>query len=100
EIYNEFGYFVFKRIDYEIDLRRKESLKALLEKGIPDILKKAGARRVIAIDGYKYIMEDGSWVMIRPSGTEAVVRIYTEGESDKKVKYLQELGKKVISHVF
>jgi len=38
--------------------------------------------------------------MIRPSGTEAVVRIYTEGESDKKVKYLQELGKKVISHVF
>ena len=100
EIYNEFGYFVFDRIDYEIDLRKKESLKSLLEKGIPDILKKAGAGRVIVIDGYKYIMEDGSWVMIRPSGTEAVVRIYTEGESDKKVKYLQELGKRVISHVF
>lgn len=100
EIYNEFGYFVFDRIDYKIDLRQKESLKSLLEKGIPDILKKTGAGRVIVIDGYKYIMEDGSWVMIRPSGTEAVVRIYTEGESDKKVKYLQELGKKVISHVF
>lgn len=100
EIYNEFGYFVFDRIDYEIGLRQKESLKSLLEKGIPDILKKAGAGRVIVIDGYKYIMEDGSWIMIRPSGTEAVVRIYTEGESDKKVKYLQELGKKVISHVF
>jgi len=100
EIYNEFGYFVFDRIDYEIDLRKKESLKSLLEKGIPDILKKAGAGRVIVIDGYKYIMEDGSWVMIRPSGTEAVVRIYAESESDKKVKYLQELGKRVISHVF
>ncbi|MBE3090122.1 MAG: phosphoglucomutase/phosphomannomutase family protein [Actinobacteria bacterium] len=100
EIYNEFGYFVFDRIDYEIGLRQKESLKSLLVKGIPDILKKAGAGRVIVIDGYKYIMEDGSWIMIRPSGTEAVVRIYTEGESDKKVKYLQELGKKVISHVF
>lgn len=100
EIYNEFGYFVFNRIDYEIGLRQKESLKSLLEKGIPDILKKAGAGRVIVIDGYKYIMEDGSWVMIRPSGTEAVVRIYAESESDKKVKYLQELGKRVISHVF
>jgi phosphomannomutase len=100
EIYNEFGYFVFDRIDYEIGLRQKESLKSLLVKDIPDILKKAGAGRVIVIDGYKYIMEDGSWIMIRPSGTEAVVRIYTEGESDKKVKYLQELGKKVISHVF
>ena len=100
EIYNEFGYFVFDRIDYEIDLRQKESLKSVLEKGIPGILKKAGVIKVINIDGYKYIMEDGSWVMIRPSGTEGVVRVYAEGESDEKVKYLQKLGKEVISNVF
>ncbi len=100
DIYNEFGYFVFNRIDYEIGLKQKENLKSVLERGIPDILKRAGAGKVITIDGYKYIMEDGSWVMIRPSGTEAMVRIYTEGESDKKIKYLQELGKKIISSVF
>jgi len=100
EIYNEFGYFVFGRIDYKINFRQKESLKALLERGIPDILKKAGVRKVITIDGYKYIMGDGNWIMIRPSGTEAVVRIYTEGENERKVKYLQELGKKVINSVF
>jgi phosphomannomutase len=100
EIYNEFGYFVFDRIDYEIDLRQKESLKSILEKGIPGILKKAGARNVINIDGFKYIMGDGSWIMIRPSGTEGVVRVYTEGESDKVVNHLQKLGKEVISNVF
>ncbi|HEY4695594.1 MAG TPA: hypothetical protein VIH13_01765 [Candidatus Hydromicrobium sp.] len=100
DIYNEFGYFVFNRIDYEIGLKQKENLKSVLERGIPDILKGAGAGKVITMDGYKYIMEDGSWVMIRPSGTEAMVRIYTEGESDKKIKYLQELGKKIISSVF
>ena len=100
DIYNEFGYFVFNRIDYKIGPEQKENLKALLEKGIPDILKKAGAGGVVTIDGYKYIMEDGSWIMIRPSGTEAVVRVYTEGESDKKIKYLQELGKEVIDSVF
>ena len=100
EIYNEFGYFVFDRIDYEIDLRQKESLKSVLEKGIPGILKKAGVIKVVNIDGYKYIMEDGSWVMIRPSGTEGVVRVYAEGESDEKVNYLQKLGKEVISNVF
>jgi phosphomannomutase len=32
----------------------------------------------ITIDGYKYIMADGSWVMLRASGTEPVVRIYME----------------------
>jgi phosphomannomutase len=81
-------------------LRQKESLKSILEKGIPGILKKAGARNVINIDGFKYIMGDGSWIMIRPSGTEGVVRVYTEGESDKVVNHLQKLGKEVISNVF
>ena len=38
--------------------------------------------------------------MIRLSGTESVVRVYTESGSEKKVKDLQELGKRVISSVF
>ena len=100
EIYNEFGYFVFDRTDYKIGLPQKENLKSLLEEGIPGILKNAGAGKVITLDGYKYIMDDGSWIMIRPSGTEAVVRVYTEGESEEKTKYLQGLGKKIIDSVF
>jgi phosphomannomutase len=99
EIYNEFGYFVFDRIDYKTGPAQKENLKSLLEKGIPGILKNAGAEKVITIDGYKYIMDDGSWIMIRPSGTESVVRVYTEGENEEKTKYLQELGKKIIDSV-
>ena len=100
EIYNEFGYFVIDRTDYEVDLNQKENLKSLLEEDIPKIIRKAGVRNVITIDGYKYMMEDGSWIMIRLSGTEAVVRVYTESSSEKKVKDLQELGKRVISSVF
>ena len=99
EIYDKFGYFVFDRIDYEIDLNQKENLKSLLEKDIPKILKEAGARDVITLDGYKYMIDDRNWIMIRLSGTEAVVRVYTEGSGDKEVKDLQELGKRVISSV-
>jgi len=100
QIYNEFGYFVFNRIDYEINQEQKEKLKSILKKGIPEILKEAGAEKVITLDGYKYIMEDSSWIMIRPSGTEAVVRIYTEGGSEEKTNYLQGLGRKIINSVF
>jgi phosphomannomutase len=99
EIYNEFGYFVFDRTDYKISPAQKDRLKSLLERGIPETLKSAGAEKVITIDGYKYIMNDGSWIMIRPSGTESVVRVYTEGGSEEKTKYLQELGKKIIDGV-
>ncbi len=95
-IYNEFGYFVFDRIDYEVDLKQKRRLKSIMEKGIPKELEKAGVKNVITVDGHKYIMEDGGWIMIRLSGTESVVRIYTEGESKEKTNYLQDLGKKII----
>jgi phosphomannomutase len=100
KIYDEFGYFVFKRNDYEIDMDQKENLKNLLKKDIPKILRDAGVGEVITLDGYKYIMENGDWVMIRLSGTEAVVRVYTEGSGDKEVRHLQELGKKVLESAY
>jgi phosphomannomutase len=97
EIYNEFGYFDFSRIDYKTDLEQKERLKSIMVKGIPDVLKKEGVKEVVTVDGYKYIMKDSSWLMIRPSGTESVVRVYAEGESIEKINYLQNLGEKIIN---
>ena len=41
---------------------------------------------MVTIDGYKYILNDGSWLMIRPSGTEAVVRVYSESFSSERLK--------------
>ncbi|MEA2015525.1 MAG: phosphoglucomutase/phosphomannomutase family protein [Actinomycetota bacterium] len=95
-IYEEFGYFVFDRIDYEIDPEQKQSLKSIMEKRIPEELEKEGVSKVITVDGHKYIMEDGGWIMIRLSGTESVARVYTEGESRERTDYLQGLGKKII----
>jgi alpha-D-glucose phosphate-specific phosphoglucomutase len=100
KIYDEFGYFVFDRVDYKIDMDQNENLKHLLEKDIPKVLREAGVKKVITLDGYKYIMENGSWIMIRLSGTEAVVRVYTDAGSDKEAKHLQELGKKVLKSAF
>ncbi len=99
EIYNDFGYFVYRRLDYEISAVQKEKLKEMLSKRVPDILQTEGTREVVTIDGYKYVMDDGSWVMIRPSGTEAVVRIYAESDSEKKLNRLHNLGKKVVDSV-
>ncbi|MDZ7836775.1 MAG: hypothetical protein U5N58_01910 [Actinomycetota bacterium] len=53
----------------------------------------------MTIDGYKYITGDGSWLMIRPSGTEAVVRLYAESSSEQKLKGLLKTGKKVIDGI-
>ena len=47
------------------------------------------------IDGVKYIMADDSWLLIRPSGTEPVLRVYAEGRSVEMVKALLGYGETV-----
>ncbi|MCM3901585.1 MAG: phosphoglucomutase/phosphomannomutase family protein [Pyrinomonadaceae bacterium] len=47
-------------------------------------------------DGVKFIFADGSWLLMRPSGTEPLVRIYAESESAKDLEVLLEQGRKYI----
>src|SRR4030042_5773152 len=97
DIYNEFGYFVYRRQDYGTDPYKKEKLNKLLSTRIPELLKNEGAREPVTVDGYKYFLDDGSWLMIRVSGTEAVTRIYVESSSSQRLDYLHKLGEKLLS---
>jgi alpha-D-glucose phosphate-specific phosphoglucomutase len=70
------------------------------------LLKKApaeiGGQKVAEIsnvDGVKYIMTDDSWLLIRPSGTEPVLRVYAEGRSPEMVKALLGYGETVAASV-
>jgi phosphomannomutase len=70
------------------------------------LIKKAPARigdrnvsDISNIDGVKYIMEDDSWLLIRPSGTEPVLRVYAEGRSMEMVKALLAYGETVAASV-
>ncbi|MHB9129371.1 MAG: phosphohexomutase domain-containing protein, partial [Candidatus Humimicrobiaceae bacterium] len=99
EIYDKYGYFVFGRNDYLIEIRERDRLKALLEAEIPAAIKNEKVMEVVTIDGFKYILEDGSWLMIRPSGTEAVVRVYAESSNEQRLQDLLIIGKKVIEGI-
>jgi len=46
----------------------------------------------VTIDGHKYILENGSWVCFRPSGTEPVVRFYLEASSMEELERLRLAG--------
>ena len=99
DIYDRYGYFVFGRNDYHIEIRQRDRIKTLLETEIPAAVKAEKVTEVITIDGFKYVLEDGSWLMIRPSGTEAVVRVYAESSSEKRLKELLIIGKRVIEGI-
>jgi phosphomannomutase len=44
-------------------------------------------------DGIKYLLEDDSWLLIRPSGTEPVLRVYAEAHSEETVQRLLDEGR-------
>jgi phosphomannomutase len=57
-----------------------------------------GSEKVVEIgnrDGIKYILADDSWLLIRPSGTEPVLRVYAEGRSQEMVKAMLGYGEQV-----
>ena len=61
-----------------------------------------GGEKVVEVstrDGVKYILSDDSWLLIRPSGTEPVLRVYAEGRSQEMVKALLGYGEQVAEKV-
>jgi phosphomannomutase len=64
----------------------KAEMTEFLTKQAPAAIGSEKVSEVSQRDGIKYIMSDDSWLLIRPSGTEPVLRVYAEGRSQEMVK--------------
>ena len=69
---------------------------ASLKRNPPVRLLRQPLVRVEARDGVKFVAEDSTWLMLRGSGTEPVLRIYAEGKSDDAVQKLLQLGRSLL----
>jgi phosphomannomutase len=54
-----------------------------------------GVAEVSSRDGVKYVLEDDSWLLIRPSGTEPVLRVYAEARNPEMLEALLGYGQEV-----
>ena len=92
EMEKEFGAYFYERLDLTIerracDLNKIKTIGQLLGKKVVNVKD---------FDGVKLTCEDESWLMFRPSGTEPLVRIYSEAKSLKKAKELIVFGRKFL----
>ena len=81
EVYDIVGIFSFERIDLHLDNKKKE---VVIEKCQNDQFSSFGeftVKKIEKTDGYKFFFNDDTWLMIRPSGTEPVLRTYSEAPS-------------------
>jgi len=85
EIYEIVGEFAFERIDLHIDNDDKLSIIEDCKAGKFTKFGKYEVERVETIDGFKFFFDADTWLMIRPSGTEPVLRTYAEAKTQEKV---------------
>ena len=95
ETMDEIGHFYYRRIDLQIAQSAKEKLIARLTGG--ETVEIAGVAVVSAnfSDGFKFIFANGSWLLIRPSGTEPVLRLYSEASSPEEVEKFLAAGREL-----
>ncbi len=72
---------------------RKPRVLSELEGVIPDRVAGEPVASIGTGDGFKINLEDGSWLLVRPSGTEPKLRVYAEADSDERVNELLAAGR-------
>lgn len=95
----EFGPHHYGRVDAHYPLEKRATLVEHLGKNPPDRLLRSPLAQVKTFDGVKFVSQDTSWLMLRGSGTEPILRIYAEGRSEADVRKLLKLGVKMMRAV-
>ena len=96
EVYEIVGEFSFERVDLHLTDELKEQVVDNCKKGTYSSFGDYKVLRTENIDGYKYFFENDAWLLIRPSGTEPVLRTYAESSSSEKAFDILNAVKSVI----
>jgi phosphomannomutase len=88
----EFGPHRYGRYDAHYPLEQRAALMEALKASPPEKLLRSPLAKVDSRDGVKFVAENSTWLMLRGSGTEPVLRIYAEGKSDADMQKLLRLG--------
>jgi len=92
ELYGRVGKLESGRIGVKLTDEVAKSLKEKLAQE-PSEISGRKIEKINRMDGVKFIFTDGSWMLLRPSGTEPLVRIYAESEKKEDLKVLLEQGR-------
>lgn len=95
ELYAEVGTFLTKRVSHRLQPGEADDIQERLRQP-PGTLAGLAVIEVNRLDGAKMILEDGSWLLVRLSGTEPVVRLYAEAGTHEQLDRLVTAGEALI----
>lgn len=96
EVYEIVNPFKFERSDLHITEELKQSIIANCKAGKYEGFGAYSIRNIETLDGFKFFIDDERWVMIRPSGTEPVLRVYAEAPTLDEVRSILKITEETI----
>jgi phosphomannomutase len=96
EVYSITGPFALERYDLHIEEEEKQQIIRALQQGSYTNFGPYKVEKTEDLDGYKFHLGNGSWVMIRPSGTEPVLRVYAEAHDYEEAVNILEATKETL----
>jgi alpha-D-glucose phosphate-specific phosphoglucomutase len=95
-LYSKVGPHYYDRRDFHISAAKRQTILNRLSSSSPDTIASTKVTKVDTTEGFRFFLGDESWLLIRFSGTEPLVRIYSEAESLERARALLDEGKKMI----
>jgi alpha-D-glucose phosphate-specific phosphoglucomutase len=91
----EAGPSYYERIDVRFPEEKREEVYGRFAGEHPSEIAGQKVDHVQTLDGYKYFLADGSWLLVRSSGTEPLIRLYTESTSPEMAQQVLKAGKQM-----
>jgi alpha-D-glucose phosphate-specific phosphoglucomutase len=96
DIYHKVGPHYYDRVDAHLDEATKKQILSKLSAGNIETILQRKVVKLDTRDGFRYKLEDGSWLLMRFSGTEPLVRIYAESNAIEEVQKLLQYGQELV----
>jgi len=92
-LYSKVGPHYYDRIDVKFPEDKRQAINAHIRDNMPKSIDGIEVVKTDTTDGFHFTLADTTWLIIRFSGTEPVLRIYAESNTPARVERLLELGK-------
>jgi phosphomannomutase len=93
----EYGEIHQGRVSVDCPEDRKDHVLTSLETDLPEAVAGVDVEDVGTRDGFKIFLADGTWVLVRPSGTEPKLRVYAEADDGDRVDELLAAGRDLVA---
>ncbi len=89
------GPHYYNRRDFHFPPQQRQAIVDRLQKTKPDIIAGSRVARFDTLDGFRFTLQDNSWLLVRFSGTEPLLRIYAETDSPDRVEKILDFGQEL-----